>query len=137
MLNTAPRYSNEQACHAANEEHRTQPVNSLEFLLKRELRRCIEVDEEDCYNEADSTKRVIDVKCPSPSRAFDKFTTNYWTDDRSNTPATKNHGEVLRALSQGNNVAKDNLRQRYDSAAADSLDASPSEQRSEVVRDGT
>jgi hypothetical protein len=29
------------------------------------------------------------------------------------------------------------LRQRYDSAAADSLDASPSEQRSEVVRDGT
>ena len=129
MLNASPRYSNEQARHAANEEHRTQPVNSLEFLLKRELRRCIEVDEEDCYNEADSTKRVIDVKCPSPSGAFDKFTTN--------TPATKNHGEVLRALSQGNNVAKDNLRQRYDSAAADSLDASPSEQRSEVVRDGT
>jgi hypothetical protein len=95
------------------------------------------VDEEDRYNEADSTKRIVYVKGPSPSRAFDKFTTDYWTDDRSNTPTTKNHGEVLRALSQGNNVAKDNLRQRYDSAAADSLDASPSEQRGEVVRYGT
>lgn len=133
MLDATPRYSNQQARHATNEEHRTQPVNSLELFLKRELRYRIKLHEEDRYNEANCTEWIIDVKCPSPRRAFHKLTTDYWTDDRPNTPAPKNHREVLGTLSQGYDVAKDDLRQRYNSTAANSLDASPSEQRSKVV----
>lgn len=135
MLDATPRDSNQQARHAANEEYCAQPVNSFDLLLKREFRHRVKAHEQDRNGEADTTEWIVDVKCPSPGCAFHELTANYWTDDGSNTPASENHREVFRALSQWYDVAKDDLCQRYNPTTANSLDASPSEQLSEVVCD--
>lgn len=109
MLDAAPRDSNQQARHAANEEYCAQPINPLELLLKCEFRHRVKTHEQDRNSEADSAEWIVDVECPSPGCAFHKLTTNYGSDDGPYAPASENHREVFRALSQRHDVAKDDL----------------------------
>jgi hypothetical protein len=62
-------------------------------------------------------------------------------DDRANYasygPSTENHSEILRSLSQRDDVTKDDLGDGDDATTANTLYGATSEQHSEVVSDRT
>lgn len=133
MLNTSPRDTKKQACHAANEQTCAYPVHTFELLRERKLCHRIEAHKEDGDEEPDTTEGVIDVEAPTPRSILDEGAADDRADDGTDAPGAEHHSEKLRALPQGNDVTEDDLGERDDTAAADTLDASPCEQYCKVA----
>lgn len=77
------------------------------------------------------------IDSPAPRDIFYKGTANYRAHDAANGPGTEDHGEELRSLSQGYDVAEDHLGGGNDTAATNTLDRATSEQNSKVMGDRT
>jgi hypothetical protein len=137
VLDSAPRETDEEDSHAAQEQHRADPVGLPELLSESELGYCIQPDEAESENEPQKDERKVDVETPSPCRVLTEGTSNHWPDDGSYSPSPQYDGEVLGSEPQRHDVAEDDLAKCDDTTTADTLDASSYEHHCEVIRDGT
>jgi hypothetical protein len=137
MLHTAPGYADKEASHTTGEQSSTDPVYALELLCDCKLCHGIETNDEDRHNEANAAKRIEDMETPSPGCVLYQRTAHYRTDDCSNAPCSKDYCEIFWALSQWDNVAKDDLSKCDDATTTYPLNASASKQRREVSRNRT
>ena len=137
MLDAAPRRADEKAGGAAHEQRCAKPVRVSPLLLEGEDRRSVEPDVQRRDQQTDGAERKVDVEAPPPRRLLRETAADDWADDAADRPRGQHEGEVLGALSQGHDVAEDDLGQGDDASAADALNAAAREQDAEVVGDGT
>lgn len=134
VLDAAKREADKEAGKAADEDERADPISLLQLLRDSQLSSRIHPNEAGSDHETNGAERIVDMKAPAPRRVFNESSTHYGTDNAADRPGAKDHGKVLGPLSQGNDVAEDYLCDGDDATSTNTLNCTPGEQHSEVVR---
>jgi hypothetical protein len=76
MLDASPGQSDEEAGHAADEDHNTNPVGLLELLRQCEISDSVETNEHDRDGEANEAEGEVDNEAPAPGCSLCEYTAN-------------------------------------------------------------